>query len=80
MIDLLSCDNQYNRAIEVIAEGRLFYHVVDNDQIAMEILKRINRRELQGEVNFYPLNRLIAKSRRAIEDKVFLNHQNLDLA
>lgn len=70
VIDLISCDSQYNRAVEVIAEGRLFYHVVETDQIAMKILERINRRDLHGEVNFYPLNRIIAKARRPVEDKV----------
>lgn len=68
VIDLLACEMQYNKAIEVIAEGRLFYHVVSNDQVAIKILERINMRDLHGEVNFYPLNRVVAKPRRTVED------------
>jgi len=71
VIDLFNCPNEYNKAIEVTAEGRLFYHVVDDDRIAMKILERINQKDLPGEVNFYPINRVMAKSRRTVDDQVF---------
>ncbi|KAH7716577.1 chromosome associated protein [Aphelenchoides avenae] len=68
VIDLFDCENTYYRAIEVTAESRLFYHVVENDQVAMKILKQINEQDLRGEVNFYPLNRVTAKARRGVQD------------
>lgn len=38
--------------------GKLFYHIVETDTIASEILDEVNRQNLPGEVNFLPLNRL----------------------
>ncbi|KAI1727854.1 SMC proteins flexible hinge domain-containing protein [Ditylenchus destructor] len=68
VIDLFSCEDMYNKAIEVTAEGRLFYHVVEDDTVAMAILKSINEQELRGEVNFFPLNRVVPKPRRDVND------------
>jgi len=70
IIDLFNCDERFNKAIEVTAEGRLFYHVVDNDKIAMKLLKVMNDRELRGEVNFFPISRMTAKEKRNVIDKV----------
>lgn len=70
IIDLFTCDDRFNKAIEVTAEGRLFYHVVDNDKIAMKLLKVMNDRELRGEVNFFPINRMTAREKRNVNDKV----------
>jgi chromosome segregation ATPase len=69
---LFECEPQFNKAIEVTAEARLFYHVVEDDTVAMKILERINQKGLPGEVNFFPLNRLLAAERRAVEDEVIL--------
>lgn len=48
----------------------LFYHVTEDDNVAMAILKAINEQELRGEVNFFPLNRLPHKALREVNDKV----------
>ncbi|KAL3115952.1 hypothetical protein niasHT_007252 [Heterodera trifolii] len=68
VIDLFECESQYNKAVEVTAESRLFYHVVSDDRVAMKLLERINQRGLPGEVNFYPLNRVLVKDRRPVSD------------
>ena len=52
------------------AESRLFYHVVENDNVAMKLLERINERSLPGEVNFYPLNRILDTQQREVIDQV----------
>jgi structural maintenance of chromosome 3 (chondroitin sulfate proteoglycan 6) len=66
----MSTDPQYHLAVEVTAENRLFYHVVTTDQVAMKILEQINSRELRGEVNFFPLNRISNRPRRDVGDPV----------
>lgn len=68
VIDLIDCDHIYYQAIEVTAETRLFYHVVETDKIAMKILDQINKQEMRGEVNFFPLNRVVAKARKFPQD------------
>ena len=42
LIELFRCENIYHQAVEVTAGNRLFYHVVDDDRIAMKILKEVN--------------------------------------
>ncbi|TMS36231.1 hypothetical protein L596_003446 [Steinernema carpocapsae] len=69
LIDLIDCSDVYYQAIEVTAGNRLFYHVVDNDRTAMRLLKHVNGNELPGEVNFFPMNRLVAPPRRTTEDE-----------
>jgi hypothetical protein len=39
----------------------------------MKLLERINERSLPGEVNFYPLNRILDTQRREVTDQVFFN-------
>ncbi|VDK54762.1 unnamed protein product [Anisakis simplex] len=68
LLDLFKCDSVYFSAVEVTAGNRLFYHVVDDDRIAMKILKEVNSQKMMGEVNFFPLNRLIAKARKETVD------------
>ncbi|MCP9259205.1 Structural maintenance of chromosomes protein [Dirofilaria immitis] len=68
VIELFHCDKAYYQAVEVTTGNRLFYHVVDDDRIAMKIMKEINQQKLLGEINFFPLNRLIAKPRREVND------------
>uniref|UniRef100_A0A1I8B5N8 SMC hinge domain-containing protein n=1 Tax=Meloidogyne hapla TaxID=6305 RepID=A0A1I8B5N8_MELHA len=69
LIDLFDCAPQFNKAIEVTAESRLFYHVVENDTVAMKLLERINERSLPGEVNFYPINRILESQHREVVDQ-----------
>jgi len=72
LIDLFNCTPEFNKAIEVTAESRLFYHVVEDDKVAMKLLESVNERSLPGEFNFYPLNRILDTQPREIIDKVSL--------
>ncbi|XP_066277071.1 structural maintenance of chromosomes protein 3-like isoform X1 [Branchiostoma lanceolatum] len=58
MIENFECDKNFFTCVEVTAGSRLFYHIVDNADIATEILKEMNKRKMPGECNFMPLNRL----------------------
>ncbi|KAF1762028.1 hypothetical protein GCK72_010289 [Caenorhabditis remanei] len=60
LIDLIEVNAMFITAFEVIAQNRLFYHVVETDRIATKILKKFNELQLPGELNFYPLNRVNA--------------------
>lgn len=37
---------------------RLFYHIVDSDEVSTKILMEFNKMNLPGEVTFLPLNKL----------------------
>ncbi|CAK5024343.1 unnamed protein product [Meloidogyne enterolobii] len=69
LIDLFTCAPEFNKAIEVTAESRLFYHVVENDDVAMKLLEAVNERSLPGEFNFYPLKRILDTQPREIVDQ-----------
>ena len=58
-IDLFSCPEAMFSAVDETAGNKLFYHVVNSDVIATEIMKEVNRRRLPGLISFLPLNRLI---------------------
>lgn len=60
LIELIEVNAMFITAFEVIAQNRLFYHVVETDRIATKILKKFNELQLPGELNFYPLNRVNA--------------------
>ncbi|CAL2036611.1 hypothetical protein CAEBREN_00372 [Caenorhabditis brenneri] len=64
VIDLIEVNAMFTTAVEVIAQNRLFYHVVETDRIASKILKKFNELQLPGELNFYPMNRVSAPSHR----------------
>ncbi|KAI6228153.1 Structural maintenance of chromosomes protein [Aphelenchoides besseyi] len=68
VIDHLNTLPEYYVAIEVTAENRLFNHMVKTDRVAMKILDMFNEKEYKGEVNFFPLNRLVTKPCRAVND------------
>lgn len=38
--------------------NRLFYHIVDSDEVSTKILMEFNKMNLPGEVTFLPLNKL----------------------
>uniref|UniRef100_A0A1I7YP81 Structural maintenance of chromosomes protein n=1 Tax=Steinernema glaseri TaxID=37863 RepID=A0A1I7YP81_9BILA len=69
LIDLIRCDDVYYQAIEVTAGNRLFFHVVENDKVAMKLLHHVNQSDSPGEINFFPLNRLVAPQRRSTDDE-----------
>lgn len=64
VIDLIEVTDMFTTAVEVIAQNRLFYHVVETDRVATKILRKFNELQLPGELNFYPLNRVSAPSSR----------------
>ncbi|KAG8431105.1 hypothetical protein GDO86_019414 [Hymenochirus boettgeri] len=44
--------------VEVTAGNRLFYHIVDTDEVSTKILMEFNKMNYPGEVTFLPLNKL----------------------
>lgn len=70
VIDLFDCDSRYFQAVEVIGEKKLHFHVVESDRLAVELLRMVNEQKLPGEVNFYPLNRVIPRRVRPVQDAV----------
>ena len=58
--ELLTVESKYQTAVEVVAGGSLFHIVVDTDETAARILKKLND-EKGGRVTFMPLNRLKPK-------------------
>ena len=57
LVNLFSCDDQFNTSVEVTAGGSLFHVVVENEQIAADILKNMTENRA-GRITFMPLNRL----------------------
>ena len=49
---------------------RLFYHVVDSDEVGTRILTEVNKLKLPGEATFLPLNRLDPGNTRYPETNV----------
>uniref|UniRef100_A0A8W7PYU5 Structural maintenance of chromosomes protein n=1 Tax=Anopheles coluzzii TaxID=1518534 RepID=A0A8W7PYU5_ANOCL len=64
VLDLFHCDETIYQAVETVAGNKLFYHVVESDQIASEIIALCTRHKLPGEYNFMPLNRLHASKQK----------------
>ncbi|KAK0396599.1 hypothetical protein QR680_001781 [Steinernema hermaphroditum] len=69
LIDLIHSEELYYQAIEVTAGNRLFFHVVESDKTAMKLLHYVNQNDSPGEINFFPLNRLVAPPRRSTDDE-----------
>uniref|UniRef100_F1KR06 Structural maintenance of chromosomes protein n=1 Tax=Ascaris suum TaxID=6253 RepID=F1KR06_ASCSU len=69
LVDLFEYDDVYVRAIDIAAGNRLFYHVVDDDLIALQILRKVNTENMMGEVYFFPLNRIRAEPSKKIADQ-----------
>ena len=47
---------EYSQAVEAASNNKLFYYVVENDLVATELIK-IMQRERIGRVTFIPLNK-----------------------
>ncbi|ODM99910.1 Structural maintenance of chromosomes protein 3 [Orchesella cincta] len=62
VLENIRCDEGTETAVEVTAGKRLYYHIVETDEIGSTILKEFNRQKLPGEVNFMPLNRLMVSN------------------
>ncbi|XP_078741693.1 LOW QUALITY PROTEIN: structural maintenance of chromosomes protein 3-like [Lampetra fluviatilis] len=52
------CEPAFYTCVEVTAGNRLFYHIVDSDDVSTKILVEFNKQNLPGEVTFLPLNKL----------------------
>ena len=57
LVELFSCMEQMNAAVEVTAGNQLFHVVVDTDATATAIVEYLNR-SMGGRVTFMPLNRI----------------------
>ncbi|KAL9651690.1 hypothetical protein ABK040_009305 [Willaertia magna] len=58
VIELITCNDKYNRAVEVTVGNSLFHLVVENEKVASEIIEAMNNSGAQGRVTFIPLNRI----------------------
>lgn len=58
VIERFTCASDVHKIIEVVAKTKIFYHIVDTDQTATQILKAINGRKLPGSPIFMPMNRI----------------------
>lgn len=52
------CDPAFYTSVEVTAGNRLFYHIVESDEVSTKILMEFNKQNFPGEVTFLPLNKL----------------------
>ena len=57
LIELLQIQEKFHTAVEVAAGNQLFQVVVDDDQVAAQLVKELQRANA-GRVTFMPLNRL----------------------
>lgn len=46
------------RLIVFLLSSRLFYHIVETDEVSTKILMEFNKMNLPGEVTFLPLSKL----------------------
>uniref|UniRef100_A0A8C2HE49 Structural maintenance of chromosomes protein n=1 Tax=Cyprinus carpio TaxID=7962 RepID=A0A8C2HE49_CYPCA len=52
------CEPAFYTCVEVTAGTRLFYHIVETDEVSTKILMEFNKMNLPGEVTFLPLSKL----------------------
>ena len=62
LIELMDCDERFFAAVEAAAANQLFHVVVDNDDVASQIIEYLNK-DKAGRVTFLPLNRLQNRNR-----------------
>lgn len=48
----------YIKIIPILLFSRLFYHIVETDEVSTKILMEFNKMNLPGEVTFLPLSKL----------------------
>ncbi|XRA96449.1 structural maintenance of chromosomes protein [Pycnococcus provasolii] len=60
LIELFECKKVYQTAVEVTAGNQLFFVVVDNVNVATEIIQRLNR-DKKGRISFLPLQQMRAR-------------------
>uniref|UniRef100_A0AAY5L812 Structural maintenance of chromosomes protein n=1 Tax=Esox lucius TaxID=8010 RepID=A0AAY5L812_ESOLU len=52
------CEPAFYTCVEVTAGTRLFYHIVETDEVSTKILTEFNKMNLPGEVTFLPISKL----------------------
>lgn len=57
IFDLISCSDEISIAVNAVARSRLYYYVVENEDIAKSLIEYINKNDL-GHISFLVLNRL----------------------
>ncbi|XP_053665505.1 structural maintenance of chromosomes protein 3-like [Anopheles marshallii] len=67
--ETFQCEEAIYQAVETTAGNKLYYHIVESDTVANEIIALYNKNKLPGEFNFLPLNRLEAKPLAATRDE-----------
>ncbi|KAH9414898.1 Structural maintenance of chromosomes protein 3 [Dermatophagoides pteronyssinus] len=66
VIDFIELVKPVNYAMEVLLKNNLFYHVVSDESIAIELLNEISRLKLFGSFNFLAGNRLPLENESSI--------------
>uniref|UniRef100_A0A2K6G840 Structural maintenance of chromosomes protein 3 n=1 Tax=Propithecus coquereli TaxID=379532 RepID=A0A2K6G840_PROCO len=72
------CEPAFYTCVEVTAGNRLFYHIVDSDEVSTKILMEFNKMNLPGEVTFLPLNKLDVRDTAYPETNVSQHLKPLD--
>ena len=65
LIELVSCLPQLHTAVEVAAGAALFHVVVDNDEVATTVVRRLAS-ERGGRATFIPLNRVATRAQAQV--------------
>ncbi|XP_035913434.1 structural maintenance of chromosomes protein 3-like [Anopheles stephensi] len=60
VFEAFQCEEELFRAVETVAGSKLYYHIVESEAIANELIALCNKHQLRGEYNFMPLNKLQA--------------------
>ncbi|ETO27597.1 structural maintenance of chromosomes 3, partial [Reticulomyxa filosa] len=63
VLELFSCAERYDQAIEECAKHKLFYWVCDNDDTATTLITLL-KKEKCGRVTLMPLNRILERQRK----------------
>lgn len=76
VIDLVVFDREaeLDQPVEALLKNRIFSHVVNDEEVANEILHEIKERDLKGSFNFILLNRL-QNTKRHLPDDSNLNEK-----
>ncbi|XP_050076677.1 structural maintenance of chromosomes protein 3-like [Anopheles maculipalpis] len=58
VFEAFQCDEAIFRAVEMVAGTKLYFHIVESEAVANEIIALCNKHNLKGDLNFMPLSRL----------------------
>jgi len=62
VVNLFQCPDQLFTAVDETAGTKLFFHVVEDDQVATALMAKLNETKLPGIFNLLPLNRIRSKT------------------